>query len=101
MIDEYINPATYVGVLTDALGESIAARDPKGIAASLALSAGAGALGLDPLGGAIKTAKGIGKRFFKPSFTSGKEALDFLWLTEGNIGEENVVKIFTKKAEKN
>ena len=49
MVDEYINPATYVGVLADALGESVAARDPKGIATSLALSAGAGALGFDPL----------------------------------------------------
>lgn len=54
VFDEYINPATYVGVLTDALGESVAARDPKGIATSLALSAGAGALGLDPLGSALK-----------------------------------------------
>jgi hypothetical protein len=54
MFDEYINPATYVGVLADALGESVAARDPKGIALSLALSAGAGAMGLDPLGSALK-----------------------------------------------
>jgi hypothetical protein len=54
MVDEYINPATYVGVLADALGESVAARDPKGIALSLALSAGAGAMGLDPLGSALK-----------------------------------------------
>ena len=100
VFDEYINPATYVGVLTDALGESIAARDPKGIAASLALSAGAGALGLDPLGGAIKTAKGIGKRFFKPSFTSGKEALDFLNTKVDDIGEENVIKIISKKTGK-
>ena len=100
VFDEYINPATYVGVLTDALGESIAARDPKGIAASLALSAGAGALGLDPLGSAIKTAKGIGKRFFKPSFTSGKEALDFLNTKVDDIGEENVVKIISKKTGK-
>ena len=54
VFDEYINPATYVGVLTDALGESIAARDPKGIATSLALAAGTGALGIDPLGSALK-----------------------------------------------
>ena len=61
VIDEYINPATYVGVLADALGESVAARDPKGIALSLALSAGAGAMGLDPLGSAIKGVKAIPK----------------------------------------
>jgi hypothetical protein len=54
VFDEYINPATYVGVLTDALGESVAARDPKGIATSLALAAGTGALGIDPLGSALK-----------------------------------------------
>jgi hypothetical protein len=54
MFDEYINPATYVGVLSDALGESIAARDPKAVATSLALAAGTGALGIDPLGSALK-----------------------------------------------
>ena len=96
MIDEYINPATYVGLLTDALGESIAKRDPKGIATSLALSAVGGALGIDPLGGAIKTAKG----FVKPSFTSGKEALDFLNTKVDDIGEENVIKIISKKTGK-
>ena len=44
IFDEYINPATYVGVLADALGESIAEKDPKAIATSLALAAGTGAL---------------------------------------------------------
>ena len=61
LVDEYVNPATYVGVLADALGESVTARDPKGIALSLALSAGAGAMGLDPLGSAIKGVKAIPK----------------------------------------
>ena len=61
LVDEYVNPATYVGVLADALGESVAARDPKGIALSLALSAGAGTMGLDPLGSAIKGVKAIPK----------------------------------------
>ena len=61
MFDEYINPATYTGVLADALGESVAARNPKGIALSLGLAAGSGALGLDPLGSAIKAAPTIGK----------------------------------------
>jgi hypothetical protein len=54
VFDEYINPATYVGVLSDALGESVAARDPKAVATSLALAAGTGALGIDPLGSALK-----------------------------------------------
>ena len=61
IFDEYINPATYVGVLADALGESVAARDPKGIATSLALTAGAGALGFDPLSTMIKPAKSLDK----------------------------------------
>jgi len=61
IIDEYINPAMMVGSLTDALGESVAARSPKGVALSLAMAAGAGALGLDPLGSAIKTIPSIGK----------------------------------------
>ncbi len=54
IFDEYINLATYVGVLADALGESIAEKDPKAIATSLALAAGTGALGIDPLGSALK-----------------------------------------------
>ena len=62
MFDEYVNPATYVGILGDALGESVAARDPKGIALSLALSAGAGAMGLDPLGSGIKAVKTLTKQ---------------------------------------
>jgi len=49
IFDDYLNPATFVGVLSDALGESVAARDPKGIATSLALATGVGALGFDPL----------------------------------------------------
>jgi hypothetical protein len=100
MIDEYINPATYVGLLTDALGESIAKRDPKGIATSLALSAVGGALGIDPLGGAIKTAKGIGKRFVKPYFTDGKEALKYLSNVSDNLGEEEFLKTMIKKTGK-
>ena len=56
IVDEYINPVMMVGSLTDALGESVAARSPKGVALSLAMAAGAGALGLDPLGSSIKLA---------------------------------------------
>ena len=54
MFDEYINPAFTVGALADALGESTAAKDPGAIAATLAMTAGMGALGFDPLGGAMK-----------------------------------------------
>ena len=96
MVDEYINPATYVGVLADALGESVAARDPKGIATSLGLSAIGGALGFDPLGGGIKAVKS----FVKPSFTNGTEALNFLQSTADNIGEENLVNVIAKKTGK-
>ena len=54
MFDEYINPAYTVGGLADALGESVAARSPEGVAATLAMTAGLGAMGLDPLGSAMK-----------------------------------------------
>lgn len=100
MFDEYINPATYVGILGDALGESVAARDPKGIAKSLALSAVGGALGFDPLGGAIKTAKSIAKRVVKPSFTSGQEAYDFINNMVSNGQEDQMLKILTEKTGK-
>ena len=96
MVDDYINPATYVGLLTDALGESVAARDPKGIAKSLALSAVGGALGFDPLGGGIKAVKS----FTKPSFTDGKEAFDFINNMVRNGQEDQIVKILTKKTGK-
>ena len=96
MVDDYINPATYVGLLTDALGESVAARDPKGIAKSLALSAVGGALGFDPLGGGIKAVKS----FVKPSFNNVREALAFLNTKVDDIGEENVIKIISKKTGK-
>lgn len=62
MFDEYVNPATYVGIFGDALGESVAARDPKGVALSLAMATGAGAMGLDPLGGGIKAVKSLTKQ---------------------------------------
>jgi hypothetical protein len=100
MFDEYINPATYVGVLADALGESVAARDPKGIATLLGLSAIGGGLGFDPLGGGIKAVKSIGKRIVKPSFTSGKEAYDFINNMVNNGQEDQIVKILTKKTGK-
>ena len=54
MFDEYVNPAFMVGGLSDALGESIAAKSPEGVAATLAMTAGMGALGLDPLGDVMK-----------------------------------------------
>ena len=100
VFDEYINPATYVGVLTDALGESIAARDPKGIATSLGLSAIGGGLGFDPIGGGIKAVKSIGKGIVKPSFNSGKEAYDFINNMVNNGQEEQMLNILTKKTGK-
>jgi hypothetical protein len=100
MVDEYINPATYVGILGDALGESVAARDPKGIATSLGLSAIGGGLGFDPIGGGIKAVKSIGKGIVKPSFTSGKEAYDFINNMVSNGQEERMLNILTKKTGK-
>jgi hypothetical protein len=61
IFDEYVNPGTFVGRLADSLGESIAARSPKGVAATLAMTAGAGALGFDPLSTMIKPAKSLDK----------------------------------------
>ena len=54
LFDDYLNPFTFVGSMADALGSSVARRDPKGAALSLGLAAGAGALGFDPLGSALK-----------------------------------------------
>jgi hypothetical protein len=59
--DDYLNPLTMVGSIADNLGESVARRDVKGAALSLAMAAGAGALGFDPLGSAIKASPVIGK----------------------------------------
>ena len=100
MFDEYINPAAYVGILGDALGESVAARDPKGIATSLGLSAIGGGLGFDPIGGGIKAVKSIGKGIVKPSFNSGKEAYDFINNMVNNGQEEQMLNILTKKTGK-
>jgi hypothetical protein len=61
IFDEYLNPGTVIGPLADSLGESIAARSPEDIAATLAMTLGAGALGFDPLGSAIKLSKTAGK----------------------------------------
>jgi hypothetical protein len=55
IFDEYLNPGTVIGPLADSLGESIAARSPEDIAATLAMTLGAGALGFDPLGSALKS----------------------------------------------
>jgi len=61
VFDEYLNPGAVIGPLADSLGESIAARSPEGVATTLAMTLGAGALGFDPLGSSIKSAKKIGK----------------------------------------
>lgn len=64
MYDDYINPAMMVGSMADMLGESIAARDPKMAALALGMSAGLGALGVDPLGTALKY-KNAGSKYIK------------------------------------
>lgn len=64
MYDEYINPAMMVGSLADAVGESVAARSPEGVALSLGMAAGMGALGMDPLGTALKY-KNVGSNYLK------------------------------------
>jgi len=61
IIDEYLNPGTIIGPLADSLGESIAARSPEGVAATLAMTAGAGALGFDPLGSILKVPGKVAK----------------------------------------
>lgn len=96
MFDEYINPGTFVGTLADSLGESIAAKSFEGLVATLAMTAGAGALGLDPLGGGTKAVKS----FTKPSFADGKEALTYLNNVSDNIGEKEFLKTLIKKTGK-
>jgi hypothetical protein len=54
VFDDYLNPLTMVGSIADGLGSSVARRDIKGAALSLGMAAGAGALGFDPLGSALK-----------------------------------------------
>jgi hypothetical protein len=62
--DDYINPARTVGSIADMLGESIASRDAGGAAVALGLSAGLGALGMNPLGTALKY-KNLGSNYIK------------------------------------
>jgi hypothetical protein len=62
LFDDYLNPFTFVGSMADALGSSVARRDPKGAALSLGLAAGAGALGFDPLGSALKVPLKVSKK---------------------------------------
>ena len=61
LFDEYVNPMYAIGSMADALGESVARRDPKAFATTAALTAGIGALGFDPLGAAIKSPSVIKK----------------------------------------
>ena len=62
--DDYINPAMMVGSMADMLGESVAARDPKMAALALGMSAGLGAIGVDPLSTALKY-KNTGSKYIK------------------------------------
>ena len=62
--DDYINPGMVVGSMADMLGESIANRDIRGAGMALGMSAGLGALGIDPLGTALKY-KNVGSKYLK------------------------------------
>jgi hypothetical protein len=64
MYDDYINPGMVVGSMADMLGESIANRDIAGATMALGMSAGLGALGVDPLGTALKY-KNVGSKYLK------------------------------------
>jgi len=61
IIDEYLNPGFITGELASNLGNAVASRDPKAIAAGLATPALAGAMGLNPIEDAAAIAKGIPK----------------------------------------
>jgi hypothetical protein len=89
IIDEYLNPGTVIGTLADSLGESIAARSPEGVAATLAMTAGAGALGFDPLGSGIKgikKAKGVYNNFVDDAVKAGANSVKGLNLTKSQQG---------------
>jgi len=49
-IDDYFNPAVFVGNTASGLGNAMIDRDPKALATETGMALGAGALGFDPLG---------------------------------------------------
>ena len=54
VFDEYINPAYFTTQMASDLGNSLQSGDYKGAALTAGMALGAGALGFDPLGGAMK-----------------------------------------------
>jgi hypothetical protein len=95
IIDEYLNPGTVVGTLADSLGESIAARSPEGVAATLAMTAGAGALGFDPLSTMIKPAKLLDK--YLTEKIASKSSSKFSGVDNLNTFTQNKLKDWIEK----
>jgi hypothetical protein len=95
IIDEYLNPGTIVGTLADSLGESIAARSPEGVAATLAMTAGAGALGFDPLSTMIKPAKLLDK--YLTEKIASKSSSKFSGVDNLNTFTQNKLKDWIEK----
>lgn len=54
VFDEFVNPAYFTAQVASNLGNALQSGDYKGAATEAAMAAGAGALGFDPLGSAIK-----------------------------------------------
>ncbi len=54
VFDNFINPFVFTGNTASALGNAMIDRDPKALAIEAGMALGAGALGFDPLGGAMK-----------------------------------------------
>ena len=52
--DDFINPAVFVGNTASSLGNAMIDRDAGAFATEVGMALGAGALGFDPLGGAMK-----------------------------------------------
>ena len=54
VFDDFINPFVFTGNTASGLGNAMIDRDPKALATEAGMALGAGALGFDPLGGAMK-----------------------------------------------
>ena len=54
MFDDFINPAVFVGNTASGLGNAMIDRDAEALTTEAGLALGTGALGFDPLGGAMK-----------------------------------------------
>lgn len=96
VFDEYLNIPRYIGSVADRLGEGVASRDAGQVARAIGESAIAGAMGLDPLGSAIKSTR----KFIKPSFKNAQDAFDFIDNQVSVLGEKDVVNKLVKKTGK-